>query len=138
MSPTHERKPMTDNTFAGRGVESASPHTAANTDGAILRRQVTITNPTGLHLRPIVDFIQMASQFASRITLARGEVLANGKSPLDLMLLGANEGAELTLEVSGQGAPAALPALLSVLSTVARSRPQANGGDFDGQPGDGM
>ncbi len=113
---------MTDNTFAGRGVESASPGTAANTGSAILRRQVTITNPTGLHLRPIVDFVQMASQFASRITLARGEVLANGKSPLDLMLLGANEGAELTLEVSGQDAPAALPALLSASMSSGTSR----------------
>ena len=129
---------MTDNTFAGGGVESASPGTAANTGGAILRRQVTITNPTGLHLRPIVDFVQMASQFACQITLARGEVLANGKSPLDLMLLGATEGANLTLEVSGQDAPAALPALLSVLSTIARSHTQANGGDFDGQPGEGI
>jgi phosphotransferase system HPr-like phosphotransfer protein len=48
---------------------------------------------------------------------------ADGKSPLELMFLGAVQGTELIVEVAGPDAPAALGALREELSTVSKKRP---------------
>src|SRR5437870_4165136 len=73
-------------------------------NGETLRRKVTITDPLGLHLRPLTAFAQQAGRFQCSVTLAKDNQRVNGKSPLELMLLGAQQGTELVLEVSGPDA----------------------------------
>jgi phosphotransferase system HPr (HPr) family protein len=85
-------------------------------NGETLQRQVTITNPQGFHMRPASAFAQLASQFQSTVTVCKGDKRINGKSPLELMFLGAEQGTELTLEVSGTDAQAAVDALARLLS----------------------
>lgn len=80
-------------------------------NGEPLRRQVTITNPQGFHMRPATKFAQLAGTFQSTVTVCKGDQRVNGKSPLELMFLGADQGTELTLEVSGSDAQAAIAAL---------------------------
>jgi phosphotransferase system HPr (HPr) family protein len=84
--------------------------------GATLQRKVTVTNPTGFHLRPMAAFLRQAMQFQSDVAIAYGEKRVNGKHMLELMLLAAEQGAELILEVSGPDAPAALDALAQILA----------------------
>jgi phosphocarrier protein HPr len=84
--------------------------------GETLQRQVTITNPHGFHMRPATAFAQLAGKFRSAVWLHKGEKRMNGKSPLELMFLGADQGTELTLEVSGEDAPQALEALAQLLA----------------------
>src|SRR5260370_20410805 len=69
-------------------------------NGETLRRPVTITNPQGFHMRPATAFAQLAGQFQSTVTVCKGDQRINGKSPLELMFLGADQGTELILEVS--------------------------------------
>jgi phosphotransferase system HPr (HPr) family protein len=78
--------------------------------------KVVIVNPQGLHMRPAMVFARLAQSFSSSVTVWQGDRSVNGKSLIDLMLLAAEAGAELTVEVHGNDAPAALPALMEVLA----------------------
>lgn len=81
-----------------------------------LRQSVMITNPQGLHMRPITAFVEVATRFQSNIQLGKaGSELVNGKSPIALLGLGADHGTELILEVCGPDAMDALKALVEVL-----------------------
>jgi len=84
-------------------------------NGTTLQRWVTIADPQGLHMRPAAAFAKLARQFQSRVTVSRDNRSVNGKSQLDLMLLAAEPGAQLLLEISGDDAPDALAALGGVL-----------------------
>jgi phosphotransferase system HPr (HPr) family protein len=92
-------------------------------NGETLRRKVTITDPLGLHLRPLTAFAQLAGRFQSTVTVAKDNQRVNGKSPLELMLLGAQQGTELVLEVTGSDAPAALDVLAELLAAPGLEEP---------------
>jgi phosphotransferase system HPr (HPr) family protein len=81
-----------------------------------LRTTIAVCNPLGLHMRPATAFAQAARGFRSTITVWCGPKRADGKSSLDLILLVAEKGVELTLEVDGDDAPDALPALAGLLA----------------------
>jgi phosphocarrier protein len=84
--------------------------------GEALRRTVKIMNPSGLHLRPLTAFVQRALKFESSVTVTKDGKTVNGKSPLELMLLAAEQGTDLILEVSGSDAAAAIEALAEILA----------------------
>ena len=86
-------------------------------NGEPLVQKVVISNPQGFHMRPMAAFAQLASRFESSVKVSREGQSVNGKSILDLMLLAAAQGTELTLEVAGPDAQAALSALVNVLKT---------------------
>jgi phosphotransferase system HPr (HPr) family protein len=86
-------------------------------NGEPLRRTFTVQNPQGLHMRPITAFVEVANKFQSDVFLAKeGDAKINGKSPLGLLGLAAEQGTQLTLEVNGPDAAEALNALLDVLA----------------------
>ena len=94
---------------------------ADNTGGtgrALLNQAVVIRNPLGLHVRAARKFVETARRFGSAVTVrnAEGTRRADGRSISDLILLGAPEGTELIVEVDGEDAPVALPALADVLA----------------------
>jgi phosphocarrier protein len=98
-----------------------SEHTAASnedstSDASIFRRRVAITNPHGLHMRPASAFARLAGQFQSQVTLCKEGKRINGKSPLELLFLAAEQGTELDLEVNGPDAQAAIDALAMQLA----------------------
>jgi len=86
-------------------------------NGEILRRKITVTDPLSLHMRPLTAFAQKALQFKSAVTVSKDDQRVNGKSPLELMLLAAQQGSELVLEVSGPDAEAALEVLADLLAS---------------------
>jgi len=85
-------------------------------NGETFRRHVIVTNPQGFHMRPLTAFAQLANRFQSTVTVQKGTQCSNGKSPLELMLLGADLGTELILEVSGSVAHAAIDVLARFLA----------------------
>lgn len=85
-------------------------------NGETLQRKVTITNPVGFHLRPMAAFARLAGQFAGAVFVCKGPQRVNGKSTLELMLLAAEQGEELTVEVTGPDARAALEVLAELLA----------------------
>lgn len=98
-------------------------------NGEPLFRMVTIRDPQGLHMRPAAAFAKAARRFHSTVTLRLNDRAVNGKSQLDLMLLAAEPGAQLVLEVAGDDAPAALETLADVIEAVT-----ADGEDDDPGP----
>ena len=80
-----------------------------------VQREVTITNAQGFHARPAHLFVQLASQFQSRVRIIRGNEIIDGKSILDLLTLGAGNGTKLSLEVVGDDAQAACDALCKLV-----------------------
>jgi phosphocarrier protein HPr len=85
-------------------------------NGDVLRQTVMINSPQGFHLRPMGAFAQLAARFQSSVKVSKEGQTVNGKSILDLMLLAATQGTELTLEVAGPDAQDALSALVNLLN----------------------
>jgi len=100
-------------------VKTVEPHTAElsmpDTNGR-QRGTVVIVNPQGLHMRPASAFAAMAQSFASNVSVWKGDHCVNGKSVIDLLMLAAEPGTELVVEVHGSDAQSALPALMEVLA----------------------
>lgn len=69
-------------------------------------------------MRPAAAFAKLAREFRSSVTIRRDDRSVNGKSQLDLMLLAAEPGARLVLEVSGDDAVDALSALGDALEVA--------------------
>jgi phosphotransferase system HPr (HPr) family protein len=87
-----------------------------STNGECLKRTVVITNPHGFHMRPATAFAQRANQFKSTVTLSRSGQRVNGKSPLELLFLAAEQGTEVELDVDGEDARAAIEVLAELLA----------------------
>ena len=73
--------------------------------------QLQIKNDVGLHARPAALFVQTASAFKSTINVRHGERTANAKSILNILTLGAGQGAVVTVTAEGEDAAEALMAL---------------------------
>jgi len=70
-----------------------------------------IKNKVGLHARPASVFVREASKFKSAITVIYGDTQANAKSILNVLILGASQGAAISIRAEGEDAEAALQAL---------------------------
>lgn len=79
-------------------------------------RTVTIVNQVGLHARPAAQIVKLAAGFKSDITLARDELEVNAKSIMGVMMLAAEQGAQLQLRAEGPDAEAALDALARLIA----------------------
>jgi len=81
-----------------------------------LRRVVRIVNPLGLHHRVADRFARTASRYDASITVRNGDLVADGKSLWDLIMLLAFEGTDVTLELQGPEAEAAVEPLVAILA----------------------
>jgi phosphocarrier protein HPr len=81
-----------------------------------LVRTVVVGNPQGLHARPADLFVKVATRFPCQIEVIKGSQRVNGKSILDIMTLGAEQGTQLSLEAVGHDAEAALDALAELFA----------------------
>src|ERR1041384_5365162 len=67
-------------------------------------RDIVVSNKLGLHARPAMQFVDLANQFASRITVKRGgdePAEADGKSVMQMIILAATEGTPIRIEAEG-------------------------------------
>lgn len=67
----------------------------------MLNEPITVQNTMGLHTRAAAKLVALASKFESQIQLARNDQVADCKSIMSLILLGAKKGALLDLIISG-------------------------------------
>lgn len=79
--------------------------------------EVEIVNQQGLHARPVMKFVDLASTFSARIIVDRGDGTeqVDGKSPMHMMLLAAPKGSRLRIIASGDSAEAAAGALAELI-----------------------
>lgn len=83
------------------------------------RKTLTIVNERGLHARASAKMVEVTSRWpdTTRIRVAKGERAVDGRSILDLMMLGAARGDEIELIVEGEDAPAALAEITQLVET---------------------
>jgi phosphocarrier protein HPr len=79
------------------------------------RRTVRIRNRAGMHARPAAEFVKLAARFTAEVRLARDSLEVDGKSIMGVLMLAAEQGAELTITARGDDAPEALDALASLV-----------------------
>lgn len=81
-------------------------------------RDVTVANKEGLHARPVMGFVDLASTFRSEITVTnvtrRGDKV-DGKSAMQMMLLEATSGNVLRITARGADAIDAVEALAALV-----------------------
>jgi phosphocarrier protein HPr len=79
---------------------------------------VRLTNRHGLHARPAHMFVQTANAYASSLAVRRtdNDELVDGKSIMGMMMLAAENGAELELRATGPDAEALLRALTELVA----------------------
>ena len=78
-------------------------------------RTVTICNQRGLHARASVRFLNEAAKFNAEVSVARDGEAVRADSALDLMMLGAGPGAQITISADGPDANAAVGALAELV-----------------------
>jgi phosphocarrier protein HPr len=79
---------------------------------------VALPEGVALHARPAGAFVKTALRFESRLTVASDGKVANAKSILAVLALGARGGTVLQLSAEGADAAAALDALASCVSNL--------------------
>lgn len=67
----------------------------------MIKTKITIINKLGLHARASAKFVSTAGRFQSQLDVTKGTQTINGKSIMGVMMLGANKGSEITLEIEG-------------------------------------
>ncbi len=66
--------------------------------------KVTILNRLGMHARPAMTFVDLASTFDSDIRVQKDEKVVDGKSIMQMMVLAATQ--DTVLEIRAEGADA--------------------------------
>ena len=72
---------------------------------------IQIKNPEGLHMRPAMQFVDVANQFDCDITVSNGQDDVDGKSIMQISMLAATCGTRLRLKAEGVDASEAVEAL---------------------------
>jgi phosphocarrier protein len=67
----------------------------------MVTREIIVVNRLGLHARPATMLVKTASQFKSKITLRKDELVVDAKSIMGVLILAAQKGSKVLLEVDG-------------------------------------
>lgn len=84
----------------------------------LLKKKLTVKNKQGLHARPAALFVQVANKFDSQVTvrLDKEKEDVNGKSIMGILMLGAEKGTQIIIEVEGPDAENAIRELEKVVT----------------------
>ena len=77
----------------------------------ICEASVEIKNADGLHMRPAMQFVDVASQFKCDIAVSNDETTVDGKSIMQMSMLAATCRTKLKIKAEGQDAQKAIDAL---------------------------
>jgi len=83
-------------------------------------REIVVSNKLGLHARPAMQFVDLANQFKSDVTVHKfgdepGE--ADGKSVMQMIILAATEGTKMRIDATGDDADEAVVKLAELFDT---------------------
>ena len=95
--------------------------------------EVEIQNSTGLHLRPAMWFVDVASRFECKITVSNEDTTVDGKSIMQMATLVATQGTKLKIRAEGSDAEKAVAALGELVvqdSFIESTKASADGQDI--------
>ena len=76
-----------------------------------------IVNRLGLHARPSAMLVTATSRYQSEVYFTKNGLRVNGKSILGVMMLAAEQGSELLIEIDGPDEQQALAEVLNVIDS---------------------
>ena len=82
--------------------------------------EVAVPNREGLHARPVMRFVDLASNFRASVTVrnvTRNSERVDGKSAMHMMLLEATQGCVLRIEAQGADARETIDALAALVES---------------------
>ncbi len=92
----------------------------------VVRRQLCVPNPQGIHARPAARLVELANGFQSRIEFVKGTERVDAKSIFQIMTLAAVQGTVLLLEARGPDAQAAADAIEKMIQELAETDAEAS------------
>ena len=81
----------------------------------MIKTKVAIINKLGLHARASAKFVSTAARFQSHVDVSKDSQTVNGKSIMGVMMLAANKGSELLLEIDGPDEQSMTDALVQLI-----------------------
>jgi phosphocarrier protein len=83
--------------------------------GLAMRRTLKIRNSRGLHARAAAKLVTVAERFSACVNVSRHGQTVPACSIMGLMMLGAGQGSEVTVEAEGWDAKEALEAIADLI-----------------------
>jgi phosphocarrier protein HPr len=77
----------------------------------MVSKLLKVTNEAGIHARPAAAVVETCSRFKSGVYFLKGDIRANAKSIMNIMLLAAEYGAQIQVEADGPDEVEALAAI---------------------------
>ncbi len=79
-----------------------------------IEMEVEVVNKLGLHAKAAAKLVKLCANYASQITLYKGEQGVDAKSIMGVLMLAATQGTILALHVEGEDASAASEAIIKM------------------------
>lgn len=96
----------------------------------VITKTFVVTSKNGLHIRPAEQLARLANRFAAQIGLIHESQRVDAKSIMEMLTLGAREGASVVIEARGIDAQEAVDAILALVqSEFAEQASKATSGD---------
>ncbi len=83
----------------------------------MIDKKVVVKNPKGLHARPSALITKTANRYECSIYLVKDSVRANAKMVMEILMLCAQPGSEITIEADGVDQEDALAAIEKAILT---------------------
>ena len=83
----------------------------------MIEARITIVNQLGLHARAAAKFVSVATTFSCQVYIDRDSQKVDGKNMMNVMLLAAGKGTEVTLTTDGQDEIDAMLALTNLVES---------------------
>lgn len=83
----------------------------------MIKKTAKIVNKLGLHARPSAMLVTTATKYESEVFFAKDGLRVNGKSIMGVMMLAAEMGVELVVEVDGPDEEQAITDILKVIAS---------------------
>jgi phosphocarrier protein HPr len=84
-------------------------------DQVVYELEIEIKNADGLHMRPAMQFVDLASKFDSEINVSNDLTTVDGKSIMQMSMLAATCGTKLKVRAEGADAKEAIDALRNLV-----------------------
>ncbi|MCC6124898.1 MAG: HPr family phosphocarrier protein [Pirellulales bacterium] len=82
----------------------------------VVHRTVVVTNPAGLHARPSAAIAQAVRRLRAKVEIRNRNEVVDAGNILEIMTLGAAQGAELQVTAKGPDAELALDAVIAEMA----------------------
>ncbi len=92
-------------------------------DQVVFEVEIQIKNADGLHMRPAMQFVDLAGRFDSEITVSSDQTSVDGKSIMQMSMLAATCGTKLKVRAEGPDAKEAIDAIQNLVEVEMFNEP---------------